>query len=669
MLSSEQKYRPEIDGLRAVAVLLVVFYHAGFGVPGGFIGVDVFFVISGFLITSLIVKDIQGGRFSLVQFWERRARRILPALFVVVIAILVAGWFLLLPSEFEGLGRAAAAQALFSANFHFWIETGYFAGPAEQEPLLHTWSLAVEEQFYIGFPILLLFMFRRRSNNNRSFILIVLIVGLIASLALSEFAVARHPSAAFYLLPTRAWELLLGSILVFLPAFAFAGPKFLRELLCVTGLSLILVPACMYQSTTLFPGFAALLPCLGAALVIWSNQITVTIVGRALSTRPVVFIGLISYSLYLWHWPFLAFSKYWSIQPLSASYRLVMLALGLICAVLSWKFVEMPFRRRQVCASRRGILTFAGTGLATVFVIGIVILSSNGVSNRFSKQVAEYAAAKRDHAFLHDLTTADILAGNLVRIGVTGSNDGIKLLVWGDSHAMAALPAFDALCKEKSIAARAATHVATAPVLGFFRESRSRFGLGRASLAYNEAVLSYIQANEIPDVVLVANWLGYARDKGMDRSADLEKALLNTVERLIDAETRVWILLQIPAHAFDVPTVLARAAATEREISAFCAKPDNSNGLSGDDMDFHRRLAAAGARILDPRPRFLDPSGSFYIVASSGSALYVDTHHLSTKGAEIILLPLLREAFINNTTPGGSHPRTTDGSLIIPGSH
>ncbi|HYK43019.1 MAG TPA: acyltransferase, partial [Thermoanaerobaculia bacterium] len=317
--SSSLSYRPEIDGLRGVAVVLVVLFHAGFGCPGGYVGVDVFFVISGFLITSLIWKDLEGERFTFARFWERRARRIVPALVAVVAATLFAGWFLLLPADYERLGRSAASQAVFAANVHFWLTGGYFAPAAAEQPLLHTWSLALEEQFYWIVPVALFLVFgaRRFERRRSSMILAAIGCGIVSSFTLSVWGVAHHPSAAFYLLPTRAWELLLGSLVAFLPMRSQPSQgRAVRELAAIGGVALILLAAFGYRATTPFPGAAALAPCLGAALWIRSNgretsaSPAPTLAGSVLSRPLPVFVGLASYSLYLWHWPFLAFARY-----------------------------------------------------------------------------------------------------------------------------------------------------------------------------------------------------------------------------------------------------------------------------------------------------------------------------------------------------------------------
>jgi peptidoglycan/LPS O-acetylase OafA/YrhL len=264
-------YRPEIDGLRAIAILTVVFYHVGLGCPGGYIGVDVFFVISGYLISSLILREMREGTFSLAGFWERRVRRIFPALAACVMATLVAGWFLLLPEDLENLGKSTVAQTLLAANIYFWRTTNYFASANEAKPLLHTWSLAVEEQFYLLFPLLLLACFRFPALRRPRTLVILILLGLVGSLSVAVWGVKHQPYATFFLLPTRAWELLCGVLVAALPVSAIPTSRLVRESASWLGLAAILLPVWLYGETTPFPGLAALPPCLGTALFIWGT--------------------------------------------------------------------------------------------------------------------------------------------------------------------------------------------------------------------------------------------------------------------------------------------------------------------------------------------------------------------------------------------------------------
>lgn len=644
-LIEKMRYRPDIDGLRAIAVLAVLLFHAGTRCTGGYVGVDVFFVISGFLITSLIWNDLETGRFTFANFWERRARRILPALLVVTIATLVAGWFLLLPIDFKNLGQASAAQAVFAANIHYYFDSGYFSGAANEKPLLHTWSLAVEEQFYLVVPFLLWGVFHYMKPRGRASVISLLAVGFILSFALSIYGVARNPTAAFYLLPTRAWELLMGSLVAFLPTSpGLLKYRILRELFALMGLALIFIPIFVYTAETPFPGLAALSPCLGTALIIWANgrvdNKMPTLVGLVLSARPVVFIGLISYSLYLWHWPFFAFSKYLIFEPLSRQERALLLGLGFFFAILSWKYVETPFRERKIGASRKSIFQIAAAGLVVVIGCGLLCVMTQGFPQRFSPQSQRFASAKFDEAFQYELGLEDIKAGRLVPIGSRNSLLRPSVLVWGDSFAMAAMPAVDAFLKEKGIAGRAATHSLNAPVLGW---SDPKVELKEDAIPFNDSVFSYIKNQRISDVIMIARWASYV-EIGKDPSGTFRSSLTATIRKLNTIGIRPWLLLSVPNHTFDVPKALALPFYSQTYVQSICARPNESSGVNAYDPEFIAEIKAAGGRVLDPKPRFIDSTGEYYVIQADGFALYRDNSHLTTEGAKIKLLPLLRDS-------------------------
>ncbi|HEY8581046.1 MAG TPA: acyltransferase, partial [Beijerinckiaceae bacterium] len=327
-------YRPDIDGLRAIAVLAVVIFHARLGVlPGGFVGVDVFFVISGYLIASIILKEEAEGRFSLARFYERRIRRIFPALFVVVAASAALGALVLTPIDYVAFGRSAVAALAFYSNIYFNRQAGYFAPDAETQPLLHTWSLGVEEQFYVVAPFVLLAL-QRRAGRWRGPIFAALFA---ASLGVSAWGVEREAQWAFYLPHARAFELMCGVALAMglVPA---VRDRNMREALAALGMALILGPILLFSAATPFPGFAALAPALGTALLIHtSTPDDRTQIGAVLARRPMVFVGKISYSFYLWHWPLLAFGEYHWGAALTAPGRAALLvgAAGL-AALSTW---------------------------------------------------------------------------------------------------------------------------------------------------------------------------------------------------------------------------------------------------------------------------------------------------------------------------------------------
>ena len=395
MKSAEQhkehlNYRPDIDGLRAVAVLLVLAFHLQINrVGGGYVGVDVFFVISGFLISTVILQHLDQSRFSLAGFYERRIRRIVPALIVLLFATIWPAYKFLLPSEMVDYAKSFIAATFSFSNFFFLSQSGYFDAPASAKPLLHTWSLAVEEQFYIFLPLFLMAIRRLTPRLQRGLVAVV----AAASLIVSIFGAYHNHDAAFYLPHTRAWELLLGTLLAmnFFPELSSA---IWRNILSLLGLIAIVGAGLFYKPATIFPGAAALLPCLGAALIIHAGRAGTSIVGRVLSFRPVVFVGLISYSLYLWHWPLIVFQSSDGLLLQGHSPRVtktVLIAASLVLATLSWKFVEQPFRRGRLSLSRATIFSAASVAALLSLLSGSVILANHGFPNRYPAEAVQVA--------------------------------------------------------------------------------------------------------------------------------------------------------------------------------------------------------------------------------------------------------------------------------------
>ncbi len=366
--ASAINYRSEIDGLRAVALIPVVLFHAGFApFQGGFIGVDVFFVISGFLITSILIRELEDKSFTLMGFYERRARRILPILLFVTFCCIPVAWFMMLPAEYQDFSRSLVALSVFASNVLFYLEEGdYFSLNSEDKPLLHTWSLAVEEQYYLFFPIFLLLLWRFRKR----YVLIVICVVALLSFALSELILQKFvefKKANFYLLPTRAWELLAGALAAFV---MYRYPVKHNTLLGVAGLIAIGVSVILFDKQTPFPGIYALLPVAGTvAIILFSNK--GGWVYRLLSHKVLVGIGLISYSAYLWHQPLFAFARVGSVESPSIIVMILLVILTFVLAAASWKFVERPFRNRNFMR-RNSFLLLCGFLLFSTFVVGIL---------------------------------------------------------------------------------------------------------------------------------------------------------------------------------------------------------------------------------------------------------------------------------------------------------
>jgi len=498
-------YRREIDGLRAVAVLGVVAYHLGLPLHGGFVGVDVFFTISGFLIGSLILGETERGEFSLQRFYERRIRRIVPALVAMIAATGVVAYRFLLPGDFAEYARSLIAAVLSVSNLEFWRESGYFDPSAATKPLLHTWSLSVEEQFYLFFPLLVLAL-RRRPPAQRNATLLV--VGL-ASLSYAAWCTRAAPTEAFYGLHTRAWELLVGTaIALWNPLARWSAIP--RDLAALSGLAAIAVPMVVYNEWTPFPGLAAVPPCLGTALIIAASRHQPTWVARLLGLRPFVAVGLVSYSLYLWHWPIIAFDAYGAplVKGLARHpNQLLMFAEALALAVVSWRFVEQPFRRKTVLGRAGPLAGWAVASTAAAVLAGGCVLLTNGCIERFppaARQMAMWTDAdpvdKRPqyrigHCFLLD-TNAGV--ANLDRATCLREG-GTRILLVGDSHASALWWGLNAALHDANV--MEATAAGCKPVL---RQRPRQRKVCRDLMPY--MLSDYLKDNAVDAVVIAAKW-------------------------------------------------------------------------------------------------------------------------------------------------------------------
>ncbi len=445
------KYRAEIDGLRALAVLPVILFHAGFQwFSGGYVGVDVFFVISGYLITTIIISEMAEGKFSIVNFYERRARRILPALFFVMAVCLPFAWLWLTPNDIKDFGQSLVAVSIFSSNILFWLESGYFDTAAELKPLLHTWSLAVEEQFYILFPIFLLLAWRL----GIKWILILLSILFFISLCFAVWAAqyATYPkiiSGAFFLLPFRGWELLIGVFAAFyLKHNTHLKSHNLNQAFSLLGFGMIVYSIIVFDKTTPFPSLYTLIPTIGAGLLIICT-VPNTLIHKLLSIKFIVAIGLISYSAYLWHQPLLAFERHRSVEEVSNLTLICLCCVSLIMAWFSWKYVEGPFRNRKKF-SRKVIFKLSATGMLLFSTIGLTVHFTDGLERL---KILSYSAEERNIYSIIKLNTnydiydrmyssncklwaKDVIDLPSAEFDKCSKLFGSPLIVLGDSHAM-----------------------------------------------------------------------------------------------------------------------------------------------------------------------------------------------------------------------------------------
>lgn len=603
---SPPKYRPDIDGLRSLAILPVLLYHAGVpGFPGGFVGVDIFFVISGYLITLILVREISEDRYSIRSFYERRIRRIFPALLTVLAFVLAASPAFLLPSEFAGLGRDSVSALLFVANINFWRQSGYFAADAEAKPLLHMWSLGVEEQFYLVAPLALFVIFRFAPRLKVPLIF----AGFAASLAACIYFTPLKPSASFYLLPTRAWELLAGSLLAILSSRrdqSFRSTaRLLDNVLGVIGICLIVFAVTHLTKSVEFPGYWAVLPVLGAALLISSGQSSWT--GRLLSTAPLVRIGLISYSLYLWHWPLVVFFRN-SGWLESYGGKLSVIGLSLAAAWLTWRFIESPTRNKA---------NFSGRHLAFTAVISslLVIATSAGYSSlrgwpsRFPESVVAFDASRDDRS--PDRERCHFEGGlPAVETSCVLGEGGPSVAVWGDSHGVELAKAIS----EEGFAVRELTYSSCPPA----PEQPSKPDRPYCRV-HNSRVFDYLSSDtSIQSVVLVAYY-----GEPIGQSYLLQTRMADTARRLRDAGKQVIVVgpyAGIDGHA-DVPTYLARGGLPFVK-------------LDSEGVNRFRQTMEASAEIYMPTDLFCR-SGQCALTAG-GSSLFFDAHHPSMHAARAL---------------------------------
>jgi peptidoglycan/LPS O-acetylase OafA/YrhL len=501
------KYRSDVDGLRAVAVLSVFAYHLGLPLHGGYVGVDIFFTISGFLIGSIILRQSAEGNFTFAGFYERRIRRIFPALFAMLFVVSIIAYNYALPVELVSYGKSLAFVALSISNVYFWFQSGYFDAPASATPLLHTWSLAVEEQFYVFLPLFLI-LIRRFAPRRVNLSIILFAAG---SFLISAYGAYRFPSAAFYLAHTRAWELLLGTILA-LDGFPQLKSRLTREVAGISGIALLLAPILFYQTATPFPGLAALPPCLGTALIIAAGSSGKNCIGRLLSLKPIVFIGLISYSLYLWHWPLIVFYKF-GFTVLSGLTKHesqgMLFTLSVFIAVLSWRFVELPFRTRVIAANRYRL--FGGATFATVFVLAgsSAFVVSQGVPSRYSQRARNVAAYldgdpidgrdqwRRGECFI--VSEDGALKDFSVSKCLSEKTDQKNVLILGDSHAAAMWWGFEQLFP--SVNVMQATSAGCKPVLN--QRPRQRSGCVEIM---NYVLKDFLMSHKVDAVLIEAHW-------------------------------------------------------------------------------------------------------------------------------------------------------------------
>jgi peptidoglycan/LPS O-acetylase OafA/YrhL len=660
-------YRPDIDGLRAIAIISVVAFHARLApFNGGYVGVDVFFVISGFLIGSLVYRDIRGSKFSFLRFYERRAKRILPALLTVLLVCDIIAFVLLSPLELRDYCAQAFSAAASGSNVYFWLRSNYFSPISAFKPLLMTWSLGIEEQFYLLFPITLFLLHKFARRRLFHIISVVCIVSFVCSI----WSLYNYPSAAFYLLPMRAWELGLG-VLIAIREVERKSPLQLgaaaANVLGWIGLGLVLFSALAYTENMSFPGFAAVLPTAGTVCLI--NARTSFVNRRLLASRPMVFIGLISYSWYLWHWPLMSFARIVSGGLLSVPRAVLIAVLSLVLAKFSHLFIEQPFRKSLTPTAH--LLGRYATLLVLLSVAPLLGYMQKGWPSRMPELA-------KDEAAVREVEHNPCLAGfgeSTPRLGspCVVESTGPKLALLGDSHAAALGPAVRVLAQHHGYGFELLTKATCPPLSAVTVQSNLYPRFARACAAFNRAVFQrVVNDRRITVVILAGCWSAPLRQKSgmfysdiahpklevpeLENDANLHSGLLNAIRLLREAGKRVVVAADVPSFEPDPMSSVRNVAIKRRgELAAvltshvFSMQAVSEQALikpPGRIADKAIRQAAVegGADIID-LDRNLCPSGRCHFW-DDGVLFYSDSSHLTAAGAEYALRgqdPILSE--------------------------
>ncbi|OYP35432.1 acyltransferase family protein [Rhodopirellula sp. MGV] len=667
LMTKESRYRPEIDGLRAIAVLSVVIYHAGLGLSGGFVGVDVFFVISGYLVTGIIRRQILAQSFSLRQFYCRRIRRIFPAAAVVTAVVLAFGYRSVMSVDLTQIAKASLAQSFFVSNAFFWSESGYFSRDVMTKPMLHFWSLAIEEQFYLFFPLVLVVLAKLPSRFVRHVIAFVTVLSFL----LAFYGTYRHTSATFYLLPTRAWELLAGGWLAFRPrdvdetaARTSTSPlksmAMSSEILSAAGLMAIVWSVFWIDESIAFPGWVAVVPVFGAVAVIATNERRQTWAGRLLSIRPVVFVGLISYSLYLWHWPLMAMARYFVVDP-SRSLLLVIALLSLPIAALSWRLIEQPFRKRQWLASDKRLVITCTCVWGFILFVSMGLVWSGGATGRFGPEMETLITDATWTGNWASREIDEVKRGDVPEYGVKGALPA-DVLLWGDSHAMTWINVIDQAAKATGRTGVACLHGGTPPITGL-----TRTGMPGCD-QFNAATLELAAKLNVKDIFLVSRWSVYVEgysasdpktdgrrdddlflsDDGSPNETGAESlaAMIRQVQAMGErlqstfsvTPPRVWLIRQIPPQH----SVVAVAAVRNKLLGW----PANEIRTTTRDEYFEQQkriesfyeaadaaFSPTGGGVIDFNDQFFDSEGRA-LIRSGEIFFYRDDDHLSRSGAD-----------------------------------
>lgn len=537
MINIKSDYRPDIDGLRAIAVISVLLHHLNSALlPGGFLGVDIFFVISGYLITSHIYKEISIGSFSLAKFYKRRINRILPALMVIVLASALVGFFILSPRDLLKFSKSAVSALMGFSNIFFWQEYGnYFSGKSGEAPLLHTWSLGVEEQFYFIWPLLLTLLFKLRQRYAIASLVVLTMIFVLVSEAGVRFAA----SASYYLLPTRFFELMFGGLLSFLIILIKPSSTRAASFSAFFGLGIIILSLAFIETTSPFPGLNAVWPCFGATLLIWAGSREHALFA-ILCSRPMVSIGLISYSLYLWHWPIIAYLNYLYIE-IDFNVGVGVAFSSFVLAWATWKFIETPMRKSGARLSTKRVLFIRFSLPALCFgIFAALAVKAGGFPERFDPLAAELEKALDSRPELlragcHVPTALFSTPPDFDKCRIGYEKADLDGMIIGDSFANHFTGMIDVMAKEAKDSFVDYTMGSCPPLLNYDNGLGESYSL--KCKMRNASIYSLLKAKRFKKVILAANW---------SETADLGVFLKNSIDQIELTGAQVIIILNNP---------------------------------------------------------------------------------------------------------------------------
>lgn len=632
-------YRPEIDGLRAFSILIVIIFHLNEEfLPSGFIGVDIFFVISGFLVSSIIYEKISSGYFNIFQFWLNRIRRIIPAIFFLIIIVNLIGAFVLLPNDYFDLGRSTLSQLFFLSNIYFFLKTGYFDLPIANKPLLNLWSLSIEEQYYLIAPLIIILLFNKKFF--KSFIVLIFILSFVLCIIYSQ----DNSLYAFFLLPFRIWEFTLGTILLYCCIKLKNLNIYFSTIISLAGIILLLISLVIISPNSFYPSYYAFLPCIATFLIILSNYKNKNFFGKILSFKFFVFIGLISYSIYLWHWPIITYYKYIKIEEIHFYDYLILITLIFLVSFLAYYFFENPIRKKKILTSNYSFLSLLAFLFLFIFVTSTYVILKKGVPERYKDEfLLTYNLSSKIQKSNCEFQYIDNLKFCVKTNTKINSN---TYLIWGDSHAQMLLPIFDKLKLDY-------IYYDCHPIINAYNSSEYSNLASSRCYNSNKYLINYLNTNKINKIFIASFWTEFLekkeykmqgagqkqnlysnfeiKSKNIDDSKKVfKKEFINTINLLLDNNFKISIFKQVPQHKYWIPNEYMKYQIFKGDLNNIKRKKSEYLLRVKFLNEIFESLEKNEINYLDPSNVLCDEEYCYAII--NNYPLYRDYNHFSIYG-------------------------------------